>query len=166
MRQLQLLILPVSPRGGAVLGDTSSISVHPSIPINKIDRGQRVVVSYRKATIADAATGQVFATTGGVNARVTGGVASALAGSGRMAISPPFVEAGSQRRDITLTYTAYTKLEGYDIEIRPDGIVLDSTNKLQKTNTSGYGYVSGNRSSDDLDIAGRDECYYLVERYG
>ena len=142
--------ITVSGRGGAVIGTWSGVS--PSIPISKIDRGQRVVVSYRKATIDAAAIGQVSAATGGTNARVTGGVASALAGSGRMAISPPFVNAGVVRRDITLTYTAYTKLEGYDIEITPNGIVLDSTNTLQKTNSSGYGYVSGSRSSNDLTI--------------
>ena len=141
--------ITVSGRGGAVLGDTSSIGLNPSIPINKIDRGQRVVVSYRIATV-EGDPGEVSATTGGTGAKVTGGVASALAGSGRMAISPPFVEAGSPRRDITLTYTAYTKLEGYDIEITPAGIVLDSTNTLQRTNSSGYGYVSGSRSSNDL----------------
>ena len=142
--------ITVSGRGGTVLANPSNVDL-TNIVINKIDEGQRVVVSYRIATV-DGNDGKITATTGGTNARVTGGVASALAGSGRMSISPPFVNAGVMRRDITLTYTAYTKLEGYDIEIRPRGIVLDSTNTLQKTNTSGYGHVSGNRSSSDLTI--------------
>ena len=160
LRASQASDITVSGRGGATLGDTSSLDTDtPSITINTIDRGQRVIVSYRIATVGALGgsenTESVTATTtltNSLNAKVTGGVVSALAGSGKVDISPVSVEAGARRRDIILTYTAYTKLDGYDIEITPDGLVLDSTNTLQKTDPSGYGYVSGSRSSSDLSI--------------
>ncbi len=150
--------ITVSGRGGATIGDTSNITVNPTIPINTIDRGQRVIVSYRIATVGDVSGHRESVTatttlTSTAGAKVTGGVVSATAGSGRMDISPTFVEASSPRRDITLTYTAYTKLENVDIEINPEGIVIDSSDQaLQKTSSSDYGYVSGSRSSANLDV--------------
>ena len=72
---------------------------------------------------------------------------SAVAGSGRMDISPTFFTAGARYRNITLTYTAYTNLgttdNPIDLVIAPRGILLDSDDQLQDTNSSGYGYVSG-----------------------
>ena len=153
--------ITVSGRGGAVIGDTSDIGLEPSILINKIDRDQRVVVSYRIATV-DGSTGKITATIGGTGAKVTGGIASAKAGSGKMAISPPFVEAGDLRRDITLTYTAYTKLEGVDIEIEPDGIVIDSDHTLKEGTSGDYGYVSGSRSFNDLFITDGDNSNAVI----
>ena len=152
--------ITVSGRGGATIPSTLTLNTAtPSIPINTINRGQRIIVSYSIATVGALTdnnnTESVTATTTLANtlgAKVTGGVMSALAGSGKMDISPISLEAGARNRDIILTYTAYTKLDGYDIEITPLGIVLDATNTLQKTDSSGYGYVSGSRSSNDLSI--------------
>ena len=77
---------------------------------------------------------------------------STVVGSGRMDISPSFVNAGSPRRRITLTYTAYTKLENVNIEIMPAGIVTDTDRPLQKGSSSEYGYVYGSLSSNKLTV--------------
>ena len=83
---------------------------------------------------------------------------SAKAGSGRMDISPTFFTAGARYRTITLTYTAYTNLgdasnnEFIDLAIEPRGILLDSEDQLQKTNSSDYGYVSGSLARDKITI--------------
>ena len=143
--------ITVSGRG--TLNSSSSVAALV-ININTIDRGQRVTVSYQVALVGNTA-GNVSATAGG-GAKVTGGVVSAKAGSGRVDISPVSVPAGAPKRNITVTYTAYTTLTGYDIEITPLGIVLDGTGtpakELQKDNPSNYGYVSGSQSSDKLSV--------------
>ena len=148
--------------GGGADIDRNNITINANgvdIPINTINRGQRVTVSYTIETVRDT-TGMVSATTTvGANAKaakVTGGVVSAVAGSGWMQISSPtFVLAGALRRTITLTYIAYTDLgttNPIDLVIRPKGIVLNSEDDLQETNASDYGYVSGSLSTDELEI--------------
>ncbi len=126
-----------------------------TIRMDKIDKGERVTVSYDIATVGGT-IGQVTATTT-VNAteegaKVTGGVASAVAGSGSMSISPTFVEVGSPRRTITLIYTAYTDFTDASpltLEIEPMGIDISGGDEiLQKDNSDDYGYVSGPSSSD------------------
>ena len=84
-----------------------------------------------------------------------GGKASALPGSGSVALEPSAAEAGSQRRTITVTYTAHANLRGTDIEITTAGIVIgalaDTTQKLQMEDSNDYGYVTGSLS-DNLSI--------------
>ena len=143
----------VTVRSGGTLGDITYADPL-IISISTLNRGQRITVSYRKPEVGTTAdTTTVTTGIGGetaIAATVTGGVVSALAGSGRMEISPIFVEVGSQRRDITLTYHAYTALgtdaAPVDIEIVPAGIIIDSTNTLQTTAPNEYGYVSSSRS--------------------
>ena len=95
-------------------------------------------------------------------AKVTGGVVSAVAGSGRMDISPTFFTAGARYRTITLTYTAYTNLgdaddnDFIDLVIEPKGILLDSKDYLQEANSSDYGYVSGSLGKEKLVISDTD----------
>ena len=152
----------VSGRSGATINnDDLKIDAPLNIPINKMDRGQRVTVSYRIETVGtvdtiERVTAETTVSDNTKGAKVTGGMVSPVAGSGRMNISPAFIAAGSQRRDITLTYTAYTKLENFDIEIEPRGIITGSDYTLQKATSSDYGYVSGSGSSDDLEIVNGD----------
>ncbi len=157
--------------GGASLG-TSTISGDTlNIPINTINRGQRITVSYRIETVTSTNTiDRVTATTavgGGadVNAKVMGGVVTPVAGSGRMDISPTFVTAGAPHRTITLTYTAYTDLGDPSTNTTIDlviglngGIFLDSDDELQTTNSSDYGYVSGSLNSEDIVLANEDSA--------
>ncbi|MYE87693.1 hypothetical protein F4X33_01675, partial [Candidatus Poribacteria bacterium] len=145
-------------KGGANIGGSTISGNTLTIPINTINTGQRITVSYRIPMVpVDGAAGHVTAQTEigsetAANAKVTGGVVSAIAGSGRMDIVPSFVNAGSTRRRISLTYTAYTKLENVDIEIVPDGIVRDTDRPLQKNNSGKYGYVYGDVSSTKLTV--------------
>ena len=85
----------------------------------------------------------------------SGGVSRPVDGSGKVELTPSAVEAGSRRVDITLTYTAQTDFENKFIGIRPKGIVIDDTNKLQTDNSAGYGYVS---SSMPGILIGADEA--------
>ncbi len=122
-----------------------------TIPIETLDKGQQIIVSYtREEGIGDSADADITAetTVGSTTAPipeadVSGGEWVAKAGSGKLDLEPSSVEAGSQRRDITLTYTAYTDLEGATITIEPDGIVIDDDQKLQTDTSTDYGYVSG-----------------------
>ncbi len=152
----------VTVRSGGSLG---TVTYSPlTIPINKINRGQRVTVSYRVPTVGTTDDSATAATTmdgsTNVNAKVMGGVVSAVAGSGRMAISPAFFTAGARYRTITLTYTAYTNLgttdNPIDLVIAPKGILLDSDDPLQETNSSDYGYVSGSLGRSKLVISDAD----------
>ncbi len=148
----------------------TTLNLH--IPIKTLDTGQQIIVSYtREDGIGPGTTYSVFTeadtfiepgiiahTLVGVGSdpsaslidvEVIGGDWIDVAGSGKLDLSPASVEAGSQRRDITLTYTAYTDLEGATITIEPDGIVLDDTQKLQTGTSTDYGYVSG---SEGLEV--------------
>ncbi|MYE89433.1 T9SS type A sorting domain-containing protein [Candidatus Poribacteria bacterium] len=142
-----------------------------SIPldITKINNGQKITVTYsRKAALEQPSTPTnpsftLAITIPGVGADTTtaptreGGTISAKDGSGMLALSPIAIEVGSQRRDITLTYTAYTDLMDKDIKVMPDGIVLEAATgdvpaKLLQTGSStGYGYVSGSMNPDVVD---------------
>ncbi len=161
------------------------------IPIIKLDTGQQIIVSYtREAGIgdgtdagtdpfilpeitADTVIGSTIARyvnndedwaadIGADDVEVSGGVWVAAAGSGKLDLSPASVEAGSQRRDITLTYTAYTDLEGITLTIEPKGIVIDDdTQQLQTDTSTDYGYVSGSEGfvvndGDTLEWSGLD----------
>ena len=163
----------VTVRSGGTLGEITSYGDPLAIPISTLNRGQRITVTYRvpevlttadSDVVPDTAIGDTDATTtigggGAIPAKVTGGVVSAIAGSGRMEISPIFVEVGSRRRDITLTYTAYTALgtaaAPVDLEIVPVGIIADSTNPLQTGQSNEYGYVSSSRSGVRVETDGR-----------
>ena len=162
-------LLPANPSastirvsGGGASIDTADIDYSGPviIPINTINRGQRITVSYRVATVGNN-DGMVTARTAigtgsSTNAKVTGGVVSAVAGSGRMDISPTFFTAGVRYRNITLTYTAYTDLgttdDPIDLVIAPKGILLDSDDQLQEDISSDYGYVSGTPGKAKLDF--------------
>ena len=156
--------------GGGATIDRADIgySSGVAIPINTINRGQRITVSYRIKTVINV-TGRVSATTtvgsaANVNAKVMGGVVSPVGGSGRMDTSLPFVTAGARHRTIILTYTAYTDLgdadanEFIDLVIRPDGIVLDSDHTLHENSNITYGYVSGSLGHAKLMIADGDNA--------
>ena len=158
----------VSGKLGANLGAPVFGSNLITIPMTEIDKGQGVVVIYtRTAAVpvdASATTGSAFSATTDIDAggsgaavavtKLTGGEIHTVAGSGRVDITPVSVEAGSQRQDITLTYTTYTKLSGVDIAIKPNGIVIDSTQKLQGENTNTYGYVSSSLPGFKISDAG------------
>ena len=84
---------------------------------------------------------------------ITGGLIGEAPGSGRMQITPISIEDSQKSRTFTLVYTAYTTLENVDIEITPDGIVLDDdistenvTEGLQDISSGDYGYVTGSVS--------------------
>ncbi len=78
--------------------------------------------------------------------KITGGAIRLRDGSGTVEISPVAVSAGALRREVNITYTAATALDGYNIMITPNGLVIDSDKKkLQTNNASGYGYVSGDK---------------------
>ncbi len=100
----------------------------------------------------------IQSTTGVPATKVTGGAIRALAGSGKVEISPVSVSAEALRRTIDITYTAATDIEDFDIKITPNGLVIDSDNKLQRDNSNEYGYVSGDEpdrlkvSKDGLSI--------------
>jgi len=152
--------------GGASL-DTADIvySGGVTIPINTINRGQRITISYRIETVGSSA-GNVTATTtvsgNTANAKVTGGVVSAKAGSGKMEFTTPYVTAGDPRETITLIYTAYTDLgttaDPIDIVISPRGILIDSTHTLHENSSVSYGYVSGSLGHNDLVIENGDSA--------
>ncbi len=153
-----------------------------TIPINTLDIGQQIIVSYtRDAAIGDMATVTIDGAdkelppditaqtevTRGVHADVettliktettavtpSGGRWIDIDGSGKVDLSPVSVEAGSQRRDITLTYTAYTDLTDTTIVITPTGLVIDASADqiLQDDNSAAYGYVTGSES-DSLGV--------------
>ncbi len=126
------------------------------ILIMTLNRGQQVIVSYTREDGIGIGTGTgddfiapsiTAKTTVGssmpADVAVTGGEWVDVAGSGKLVLEPASVEAGSQRRDIALTYTAYTDLEDATLTIKPEGIVLDDTQKLQTDTSTDYGYVSG-----------------------
>ncbi|MCE2395322.1 hypothetical protein J4G02_12105, partial [Candidatus Poribacteria bacterium] len=110
-----------------------------SIDLTTINVGQRVSVTYTLDEIGATASDFLLAGTtgdmttddvttsidGGTTAiRVTtlaGGKASAVGGSGRVALTPSAAEAGAPRVNITATYTAHTDLKGVDIEITAEG---------------------------------------------
>ncbi len=176
----------VEPRGGATLDDTTdptpwtvdegtaTAPAKLTIPIAKLDTGQQIIVSYtRAAAIGSSADADITAwttvrryavkvSTGTyASVEVSGGVWVAKAGSGKLDLSPASVEAGSQRRDIDLTYEAYTDLEDATITIEPKGIVLDDDQKLQTDTSTDYGYVSGSEGlvvndGDTLEWSGLD----------
>ena len=174
---IRAAFLPASPSastirvsGGGASINTADIvySGGVTIPINTINRGQRITVSYRIETVGAAAanTDDVTATTtvGGntANAKVTGGVVSAKAGSGKMEFTTPYVTAGDPRENITLIYTAYTDLgttaDPIDLVIRPRGILIDSTHTLHENSSVSYGYVSGSLGHNDLVIENGDSA--------
>ena len=106
----------------------------------------------------------VAVTAGGTGKTDGGGVVKPKAGSGKVEITPVAVRVGALRGDITVTYTAATDLllhssndtmVGYDLEITPAGIIIDttadSTEKLQDDTSNAYGYVTGSMS-DDLEV--------------
>ncbi len=160
----------------------STLNLH--IPITRLDTGQQIIVSYTREAGIGIGTGagtdadpfikpEIIAETlvgvGDPSAsdievdEIIGGVWVAKAGSGKVDLSPASVEAGSQRRDIALTYTAYTDLENATLTIKPDGIVIDDdTQKLQTSTSTDYGYVSGsdglevNDAGDTLEWSGLD----------
>ncbi len=150
-----------------VTAGTDATSAKLTIPIETLDTGQQIIVSYTRADpIGDSADADITAettvdsTTSLVEVS-SGGVWVAAAGSGKLDLSPSSVEAGSQRRDITLTYTAYTDLEGITLTIEPDGIVIDDDQKLQTDTSTDYGYVSGSEGlvvndGDTLEWSGLD----------
>ncbi len=143
-----------------------------------LDTGQQIIVSYTREEGIGIGTGAgtdadpfippsitAETTIGSMTepVAVSGGVWVAKAGSGKLDLSPASVEAGSQRRDIALTYTAYTDLENATLTIEPKGIVIDDdTQKLQTGTSTGYGYVSGseglevNEAGDTLEWSGLD----------
>ena len=146
--------------GRATIGNSTISGNVLTIPINRIDKDQSVAVSYDIETVTGD-VGKVSAVTKSVPAKVTGGVASDIAGSGRMSISPAFVDAGAPRRDITLTYTAYTDFDTetpLTLVIRPEGIVINSDHPLQEEEPSKYGYVSGSEPSSNLTITDGDNA--------
>ena len=63
--------------------------------------------------------------------KITGGAVTAPAGSGRAEIKPASVNAGTQNRSYTVTYTAYTTLTDVAIEISTDGLVTVDPNPRQ-----------------------------------
>ncbi len=139
------------------------------LKINSItlDKGQQIIVSYTREEgigpgtgagddfIAPSITARTVVTgaawfsiarrtrLGAHVEEIIGGEWVDVAGSGKLDLVPASVEAGSQRRDITLTYEAYTDLENATLTIEPDGIVLDDDQKLQTDTSTDYGYVSG-----------------------
>ena len=144
--------------------DLSDTANNKSIPIDitKINKGQKITVTYsRKAALVEDKGGSFTSaiTIPGIGANntsapeVEGGTLSAKDGSGMLALSPIAIEAGSQRRDITLTYTAYTDLEDKDIKVVPAGIVLDpeADEMLQTDSSTEYGYVTGSMNPSVVD---------------
>ena len=143
------------------LGTGATVGSIP-ITLTAINKGQTVTVTYtRQAALAQASGGPTSSFTfamgipGGAtpvtSPQHSGGIISAKDGSGMLALSPIAIEASAQRRDITVTYTAYTDLMDKDIKVMPDGIVLDATNKLQSASSTGYGYVSGSMNPSVVD---------------
>ncbi len=148
-------------RGGAVIGTVAVSGGELTIPLTKITKGQKVVVSYRMdvptsatGVVQEVMTSPFEATTGGTDVtKITGGIIREAAGSGKMEIKPISIENGLTSRTFTLTYTAYTMVTG-DIAITPAGIVLEDDpatqnideGQLQMTTSGGYGYVKGSVS--------------------
>ena len=159
----------VNQRGGADLGTSVVGATGITIPIQKIDVGQEIVVSYRfrgdqsigllSATVADRVQISATATDEGGAAQalvIDGGHGFAEAGSGKVTIQPSAMEMGSLRRNLTVTYTAYTDLENpTTISIQTNGLIIDlnadPVEKLQKDDPAGYGYVFGD-FIDELEI--------------
>ena len=158
-----------APGANVTLADGTATTTPIVLTVTNIDRGQKITVTYtRKAPLAQPGTAGAASFTTSMRIPtflasrihfqggalfvlpspppIEGGEVSLKTGSGMLAISPVAVEAGSQRRDFTLTYTAYTDLKGVNIEVMPKGIVLDSTNELQTGDSAGYGYVSGTKN--------------------
>ncbi len=174
-------------RGGGAIGAemvTAGDASNPAkltIPITTLDTGQQIIVSYtRDAAIGSSTDAGITAETivkRGVaadveptliksetaDAKVSGGKWIAVGGSGKVDLSPVSVEAGSQRRDITLTYTAYTDLTDTTIVITPTGIVIDASADqiLQDDNSAAYGYVTGSES-DSLTVATSEDTGTLT----
>ena len=146
-----------------VVGDALAVSSVP-ITLNTINKGQKIFVSYEMAEILTGATsfavGNLETTMPGGNATAAttlankGGSVGGAANSGRMQISPVSIEASSKQRPFTLTFTANTKLENFNLAITPAGINLEDNNpndnvdiKLQTESSGKYGYVTGSVSS-------------------
>ncbi len=154
-----------------------------TIPMTKMNIGQQVIVSYTRDTaiasnafsvsvdpddINQSAFLAVTAVTGSTGEdkaveKIEGGVIINDAGSGKVDLSPVSVEAGSQRRDITVTYTAYTDLTNTTIEITPAGLVIDASADqiLQDDDSAAYGYVTGSES-DSLTVATSEDTGTLT----
>ena len=138
-----------------------------TIPLTGVNKGQTITVRYTAdigsagdlAGTAEATGVNIFtslqtavaATDEVVATKVNGGAVRAVAASGKVELLPVAAEAGSQRANIKLTYTADTDLTDATIAITPDGIVLDADHALQK-GSSGYGYVTG-AMSDSLTVS-------------
>ena len=142
-QQVAMAKFLVKSRGGAGL-DLSTATIIDSIitiPFTKVNVGQEVIIEYNLAEIGDAdpTTGSMSAFIATTNVRggsvlttstpadigvtITGGAVNESAGSGRADIKPASVNAGTQNRSYTVTYTAYTKLTNAMIVINTDGIV-------------------------------------------
>ena len=154
-------------RGGADIVEVTDDDINTDgsidITLTKISAEQKVVVTYPLAEVGarDATESNNLFTAGTDMAggssftdvtKLEGGLLGAVMGSGRMVISPASMENGETSRTFTLTYTAYTAIEG-DIVITPKGIVVENdsatanvTEELQSTSSGGYGYVTGSAS--------------------
>ena len=148
-----------------------------TIPFVAVNEGQEVIIEYNLATIgadADFTVGaaSAFSVTTTVRGgsvvdadvdkgvdvavtKITGGVVTMSAGSGRAEIKPASINAGIKNRSYTVTYTAYTTLTGKRIEIDTDGLITVDPNpnntvnvkQLQNEFPNNYGHVSGSVSS-------------------
>ena len=126
-----------SPR--YTVSDTGTITVN----ITRIDKDAEIHVSYGPVTIPaglttsdHSPTASIFAVAAGPDAgtaltkAVGGGRTQAKPGSGKLTISPDVIEAGSTRRTFTLTYEAFTDVDGilaislptYDVDGTPTSI--------------------------------------------
>ncbi len=132
-----------------------------TIPLTGVNKDQTITVRYtadigstQTAAGVNVFTGletTVASTTTVAATKVDGGAVRTVAASGMVELLPVAVEAGSQRANIKLTYTADTDLTDATIAITPNGIVLDADHALQK-GSSGYGYVTG-AMSDSLTVS-------------
>ena len=170
-RECRPHLLPI-----AIVG-TDNSDLMLTIPFVAVNEGQEVIIEYNLATIgadadftvgADSAFSVTTTVQGGserlilllqVNVavavtKITGGVVTAPAGSGRAEIKPASINAGIKNRSYTVTYTAYTTLTDTTIKIDTDGLITVDPNpndtvdvKLQTEFPNKYGYVSGSVSS-------------------
>ena len=152
-------------RGGASIGTPifTAASGIIAVPLIAISAGQTVVITYTH-DVPTTATNPAVNETSSFSAettvdtriaavtKITGGFIGTVAGSGRVQLSPVSLEAGSKGRTFTVTYTAYTAVEG-NIQITPSGIVLEDADttdnvvvELQNTSSGAYGYVIGSAS--------------------
>ena len=114
------------------------------VTLNAINKGQKITVSYTVTVgtsddAADFALGSVTTSVDGGSTDVAvntleGGMVRTVRGSGTLAISPIAIEAGSKKRNISLTFTAQTALaENTVISVTPAGIATT----LESGNVSG-----------------------------